>query len=139
MFTISTVETNPGTHHVFAEFDTYWHTGGLYVASGIMRDTTASRDDIVDAIEMLDKLLDDRALGSDGRRNDDAVNLCIALHVLGVSTPFRWCQHVIKYHKVMVSSISKWMAFAEHIIRVEKYLDSWGPADNMGRAMMFVI
>lgn len=95
--------------------------------------TTATEDQVVEALRMADELWMDKDLGSYGRRNDDAVNLCIALHVLGIEDMEAWFNEA--YDKHAGSSNNNWYEFMEHVNRVSRYLCAWGPDNDMGRAL----
>ena len=98
--------------------------------------TTADEPECEKAMQILDDLWMDKKLGTSGRRNQDAVNMCIALHVLGcgdIDAWLGWMQdiHVISSHDLEL--------FTEHIERVVGYLDSWGPTGDKGAALGFVL
>ncbi len=92
------------------------------------------------AFDLLRATMNDYNFANDGYRNDDAVNGCIALHVLGydAETWFEnFCAEQCKYR-------DRWFAtdldrFMEHVERVAKYLSKWGPDDDRGAALGYVL
>jgi len=101
--------------------------------------TNANEEEIKRAIDLLEETLCDCSFADDGHRNNDAVNSCIALHVLG-HDPIVWFENFFDFnnkdHKFFNRDIS---LFMEHVQRVNGYLDQWGPEDNEGRALKFVL
>ena len=91
------------------------------------------------AYELLHDTMNDITFIDDGCRNEDAVNSCIALHVLGYN-PIEWFKEFFKQHNkdYKFSSIDVWK-FEEHVNRVCKYIHRWGPTGYEGRALHFVI
>ena len=80
------------------------------------------------AAKLLHDTMNDEDFADDGHRNHDAVNGCIALHVLGYNA-LEWfesfCEEQKKnYDQWFESDLNK---FIEHVERVSEYLDSWGP------------
>lgn len=83
------------------------------------------------AVEMLNNLLSYPLMGVSGRRNDDAVNLCIAARVLGI--PFDTIWSIIEEkHCITLSNI---LHFEEHFDRIVPYAESWGPEGDEGKAL----
>lgn len=99
--------------------------------------TTADVAEINTALAELDHLWMDEKLGTDGRRNDDAVNLCICLHVLGCADVGQWYTHAYDAHATLGND--PYDEFEDHILRVQDYLCKWGPDDDMGRALDYMI
>ena len=82
------------------------------------------------AFAVLQDLVNDPAFGSDGRRNDDAVNLSIALWVLGYD-PLVWFDALDD--EVDLGDDYSYMK--EHMDRVHDYIDVWGPGWNKAKAL----
>lgn len=88
-----------------------------------------------DLIKIIQKDFSENPYAFDtGRRNDDAVDLCIICHCAGIdvrdvidsmSTEHDWTK--VRYDLTM-----------EHIERVEPYLESWGTPGTM-EAMVYAI
>ena len=76
--------------------------------------------------DILLNLVDDPMFASDGRRNNDAVNACIALHVLGYDAKDAM-EHIMA---VWTDNEYKIKWFMEHVERVYPYLESWGPSST---------
>ena len=72
-----------------------------------------------------------------GNRNNQAVNTCIALHVLGYN-PIIWFKNFFKEEKDRFYS-NDIESFMEHVGRVCDYLDTWGPVGNEGDALQYCI
>lgn len=87
------------------------------------------------AEEMLADLVGDPNFMSAGRRNDDAVNLCIALHIIG-HDPLDWFE---RYAQSIGMEIGLMLKALEHIARVVPYLSKWGPKGDEGRALDYKI
>ena len=98
--------------------------------------TTATEKEVMEAVRLLDQLWMDKDLGKPGRRNDDAVNLCIALHVLGCLDTLAWIDLMKDKHVIHWLDMAK---FYSHILRVEPYTLKWGPEDHMGLALDYTI
>lgn len=109
-------------------------------------DTGASNAEKMKAIDLLIKTMDDPDFANDGHRNKCAVNLCIALHVLGYD-PYKWIRAFCDWASTDVRWFwsSDLTAFMEHVERVcghgggEDYPKRWGPEGNEGRALDYVI
>lgn len=127
---------NVAVIHVFAEIVSANYIGSFYCAEERTNDTTVRVSKAGEAINILDKLLDDPKLGQAGRRNDDAVDISIALWVLGIDSPSNWLEHTV-YDQTMVTST--WSEWLDHLERVEGYLESWGPKDNREEALRFLV
>lgn len=84
--------------------------------------TSANVDTIEKCWKILLDLLADPMFASDGRRNNDAVNACIVLHVLGYDAKDAM-EHLMAEWTDNEFRI-KW--FMEHVERVYPYLESWG-------------
>lgn len=98
--------------------------------------TSAPSDECVEAMKILDNLWMDKDLGKPGRRNKDAVNLCVALHVLGCREPIVWLAQLKDYH--VISNADLW-ALSKHVDRVSPYLIRWGKEDDMGTALYYIL
>lgn len=98
--------------------------------------TTADEENIEEAMAGLDELWMDCSLGTSGRRNRDAVNMCIYLHVLGCPDVVRWFEEMYDHHVILSYDHRLLM---EHVERVNPYLCSWGPDYAMGRALDYVL
>ena len=90
------------------------------------------------AIKILTQRLNDAKFADDGNRNDNAVNCCIALHVLGYDACAwfeTWCeaQPIDKFFK------SDLDLFMEHVERVAPYLEGWGPRGNEALAFGYLV
>lgn len=80
-----------------------------------------------------------KSFANDGHRNNDAVNLCIALHVLGYD-PEEWISNftndgIIKPLFYECDLIK----FMEHVERVCGYIHQWGPAGNEQQALKYAL
>lgn len=92
------------------------------------------------AFRLLEATMDDVTFADDGHRNDDAVNACIALHIMGYNAETwfnNWCDE-------QFSNIDRWYQddlskFMEHVERVAPYLSSWGPVGNETNAFRFAL
>lgn len=93
--------------------------------------TNASGAQLDRAFKMLCNYTADPKLGKAGRRNNDAVNLCIAVHVLGFDAE-EWIGNLVSEHRIAADDM---MEFADHVTRVCEYLDIWGPDSDLGRAL----
>ena len=133
--------TMPGLRTVEAEVEYYnQYTDEklklkIHELGATMYGTTATDEEIKLALEMLEELLCDPHFAHTGQRNDNAVNLCIAAHVLGYDE-----KELIDQleDKVYLSDVDVYY-FDEHVDRVLDYVDSWGPKDNMGKAINYAI
>lgn len=90
-----------------------------------------------EAYDLLRKTMDDRTFIDDGHRNDDAVNGCIALHVMGYD-PQTWFTNFFTDHedRFWNCDIEK---FEDHVERVCKYIDAWGPEGHEGQALLYAL
>lgn len=106
---------------------------------GIRSQTSANDDQVKRAVVLLTDTMDDLSFIDDGCRNEDAVNSCIALHMLGFD-PVEWFNNWFDTHnknsKFYSTDIDKFM---EHVERVCKYLSKWGPEGREGFAFNYVI
>lgn len=93
--------------------------------------TSASDSQINMALGMIAAMCKDPRLGQTGRRNDDAVDLCIAVHVLGYDAE-EWIPEMLANHRIDPFDYTE---FLGHVERVTEYLDSWGPVGNEGDAL----
>lgn len=91
------------------------------------------------AIDLLKCTMFDDTFADDGCRNEDAVNACIALHVLGFD-PEVWFENFFDANnqdkKFFETDISKFM---EHVERVNHYVGKWGPVGNESAALDYAI
>jgi hypothetical protein len=99
------------------------------------------------AYDILRETMNDETFIDDGYRNDDAVNCCIALHVLGYD-PVEWFENF--FDDAMIEDrffdcdIDK---FKDHVDRVcgngnlydTNYLHRWGPKGDEGAALGYVL
>lgn len=90
------------------------------------------------ALNLLIATMNDLTFADNGHRNDDAVNACIALHVMGYDA-LAWFDN----WREAQSDKRFWRAdldkFMEHVVRVSKYLSKWGPKGNESNALNFAI
>lgn len=106
----------------------------------------SSNGEKIRAYNILRVTMNDPTFIGDGHRNDDAVNSCIALHVLGFD-PIAWFKNFFDdssieslfYHCDIVE-------FMDHVNRIcgaaapyQNYLYRWGPAGDEGAALGYVI
>ena len=91
------------------------------------------------AIDLLKCTMFDDTFADNGCRNEDAVNACIALHVLGFD-PEVWFENFFERnnqdHKFFDRDIEMFM---EHVIRVNHYVSKWGPEGKEGAALGYAI
>lgn len=88
------------------------------------------------AKEIFDDYAEDEGAFEAGRRNDDAVDLCIALHVLGE----RDVIGTIKDAMMAGGADQEDRILAmDAVRRVAPYLDGWGPKGNEGMATHYCI
>lgn len=90
------------------------------------------------ALEILRReLCKGKLFAAAGCRNDQAVNTCIALHVLGYD-PEEWFENFFEREKDRFYS-SDIESFMEHVERVCDYLYTWGPTGDEGYALRYRI
>lgn len=98
------------------------------------------------AFDLLHDTMDDWSFIDDGCRNEDAINSCIALHVLGYH-PAEWFENFFDREnqdsKFFDVDIEKFM---DHVDRVcgegeydTDYLFRWGPVGHEARALGYAI
>lgn len=91
------------------------------------------------AITLLQSTMFDDTFADDGCRNDDAVNACIALHVLGFD-PEVWFENFFDANnqdsKFFETDVNKFM---EHVERVNHYVGIWGPVGSESDALLFAL
>lgn len=83
------------------------------------------------AFAVIQDLTNDPGFGTMGRRNDDAVNFSIAIHVLGYD-PIEWFEaldDVVNFDPMDYSEMK------DHLDRVHEYLDYWGPDGDKAKAL----
>jgi hypothetical protein len=99
------------------------------------------------AYNLLNETMYDQTFIDDNYRNDDAVNSCIALHVLGFD-PVEWFGNFFDDEKIGNRFLSIDInLFMEHVHRIcgygsqwnTNYLLRWGPVGNEGAALGYAI
>ena len=99
------------------------------------------------AYDLLRKTMNDETFIDDGCRNDDAVNCCIALHVLGY-VPVEWFENFFNDNSIRERFFNCDIAkFKDHVDRVcgignlydTNYLRRWGPKGDEGAALGYVL
>ena len=99
------------------------------------------------AYDLLRKTMNNDTFIDDHYRNNDAVNSCIALHVLGYDPP-EWFDNFFDDPNIRVKFFDCDIErFMDHVHRVcgygnyyhTNYLYCWGPIDNEGAALGFAI
>lgn len=101
---------------------------------------TATEEEAAEALELFKDTLDDITFAADHHRNEDAVNGCIALHVLGYDA-IAWFDNFCEEQKKdwdqwYIADLNK---FLEHVDRVGAYLDSWGPEGREADALLYAL
>lgn len=100
---------------------------------------STSLHDLGIACEMLEHVL---CTGIDfaasGHRNDQAVNACIALHVMGYD-PEEWLGNFLDDHGWRLASRYACFAFMNHVRRIAPYCEKWGPEKEEHEALNFAI
>ena len=100
-------------------------------------DVTEEQEDEADALLQTELNQGDRFIAS-GHRNDTAVNMCIALHVLGISDIEGWFdKFFIKFDNRFDKDEVKY--FMDHVYRVINYIDTWGPEGKQGEALGYML
>lgn len=101
------------------------------------RKTKVNEDQKNDALKLLEETMDTETFISSGHRNDDAVNTCIALHVLGYD-PGMWLEGFLSVNaeKFYGEDVE---LFMNHVNRVVPYLYDWGPIGYEGNALYYRI
>ena len=97
-------------------------------------DNGATDDEKKCARSLLYYTMNDNKFIDDGYRNNDAVNGCIALHVMGYD-PVEWFDNFFEDKEDGVFYHCDVEAFADHVERVSKYLHRWGPKGKEGIAL----
>ena len=92
----------------------------------------ATQQDTKKAQAILDELVADEMFMWSGRRNDDAVDVCICCRVLGID-PVDWFNALYRKDADRFSNEQRLRAL-EHIERIEPYAEGWGPEGNEGAA-----
>lgn len=90
------------------------------------------------ALSLLMSTMDDPDFADDGCRNNGAVNLSIALHVLGCESPEKWLREFFKAHEDQFH-IMDMDLMIEHMQRVGDYLWKWGPVGDEGSAIKYIL
>lgn len=90
------------------------------------------------ALSLLMSTMDDLDFADDGCRNNGAVNLSIALHVLGCKSPEQWLRDFFEAHGDQFHAIDMDLMI-EHMQRVGDYLWKWGPVGNEGSAIKYML
>lgn len=88
---------------------------------------SAGTTDIQVAKDMLKRELAFPNFTKPGTRNNSAVNICIALHVLGVDDPELWLINFFKRYDHLFD-YEDFDKFLDHATRICDYIDDWGPA-----------
>ena len=83
------------------------------------------------AFAVLQDLMNDPEFGTDGRRNDDAVNMSIAVWVLGYD-PLEWFGSL---DDVVDFDSDDFRYMNEHLGRIYDYVKAWGPDGNKALAL----
>ena len=111
-----------------------WLSIESYAAKLHRQITTEDKDH---AVDMLRREMSTPKFAASGYRNNQAVNCCIALHVLGYN-PISWFE---EYFKEFGSTFeaSDISAFMEHLERVVPYLNHWGPLGSEAYAFAYSI
>lgn len=97
-----------------------------------------SKEDINEATELYEKLVNDERFMWPGRRNDDAVNLCICCRVLQLGDADRWFLNYAENHRGQFTP-KEIFKILEHIKRVMPYAEDWGPIGNEGDALRYTL
>lgn len=93
------------------------------------------------ARKLLEDTMDDISFINDGCRNEDAVNSCIALHVLGY-WPEEWFENFFAdEEKVGMETFfsTDVDTFMEHVERMCKYVEKWGPEGQEHLALDYAL
>lgn len=88
---------------------------------------------------LLCELMNDVAFADNGHRNHDAVNGCIALHVMGYDADEwfnNWCNAQLHEESFFRRDL---FTFMDHVNRVVPYLEKWGPAGHREDALNYII
>lgn len=86
------------------------------------------------ALDLLIETMNDETFADGGHRNDDAVNACIALHVMGYDACAwleNWCA-AQPNKRFFRSDLDKFMG---HVDRIAPYLSTWGPSGHESEAL----
>lgn len=87
------------------------------------------------AILLIEETMDTVTFISSGHRNDDAVNMCIALYVLGYD-PVKWFENFFHAYEDLFYGADVDF-FYDHVTRVIPYLPEWGPENDRGNALYY--
>lgn len=117
--------------------DTFWVDLDAY---GKYVPTNADAEIHSRAFNLLVSTMNDVSFADDGHRNNDAVNGCIALHVMGYDAA-SWFYNFCKEQS---ENLPRWFPsdldnFMEHVERVAPYLSSWGPSGKESLALNYII
>lgn len=104
----------------------------------IKKDVRATTLEKEQAEKILLKELGSNLLTAPGFRNDQAVNLCIALHVLGIHDVELWLSLFLDEYSDMFHTADI-LEFNQHAYRVSLYVDDWGPKGQEYRALDFLL
>lgn len=105
---------------------------------GKFTDTNASVAAQGMALSLLMSTMDDPDFADDGCRNNGAVNLSIALHVLGCESPEKWLREFFKAHEEQFHIVDMDLMI-EHMQRVGDYLCKWGPVGDEAAAIKYMM
>lgn len=100
-----------------------------------IKKTFATEEEREIAQNILIDIEDDECSFTTGRRNDDAVNTLIALHVLGGDIDEYIDDLLTARH---ASSVERKLV-AEHVARIKPYLELWGPAGAEADALDYTL
>lgn len=93
----------------------------------VVTPVSAGTIDTQRAKDMLKNELSSSTFTKPGTRNNSAVNICIALHVLGVDDPELWLINFFKRYDHLFD-YEDFNELLNHAERVCDYVNDWGPA-----------
>lgn len=79
------------------------------------------------ALDILSDIFSAGYFTTSGTRNDNAVDACCALHLLGCKDPDVWFYGFFKDFGELGFKATAINIFLDHVLRVIPYLDEWGP------------
>lgn len=100
----------------------------------VVAPVSAGTIDIQRAKDMLKKELSSPVFTEPGTRNNSAVNICIALHVLGVHDPELWLINFFRQYDHLFN-YEDFNELLNHAERVCDYVDNWGPVNLEYKAL----
>lgn len=95
------------------------------------------RYEVERALGLLCGILSESEFMEPGWRNDQAVNISIALHVLGFN-PSKWLEIFLNKTPFGYNT-NDWEIFQDHLNRIEEYLFFWGPQGLEEQAFDFCV